>query len=131
MTKDVHEVDIVRVYDDPGRDRGGLRVLVDRLWPRGLSKESVDFDEWAKDAAPSTELRRWYGHDPSRFAEFRKRYREELAEPAAAEAVARLGAAARSDHLVLLTATRDVEHSGATVLREVVEATVSGGRRKQ
>jgi uncharacterized protein YeaO (DUF488 family) len=77
-------VEVVRVYEDPGRSPGEHRVLVDRLWPRGLTKTSVDFDEWEKDVAPSTELRRWYGHDPGRFAEFARRYRAELAgEPGA------------------------------------------------
>jgi len=114
-------VDIVRVYEDPGRRRGEQRVLVDRLWPRGLSKEAVAYDEWAKDVAPSTELRRWYGHDPARFAEFARRYRHEMAAQPAAEGVARLRAAAARRKLVLLTATRDVEHSGAVVLRGVIE----------
>jgi uncharacterized protein YeaO (DUF488 family) len=113
-------VDIVRVYEDPGRRRGEQRVLVDRLWPRGLSKSTVDYDEWTKDVAPSTDLRRWYEHDPARFTEFSDRYRRELAEPTAAEAIARLVQMA-TRRLVLLTATRDVEHSGAAVLRDVIE----------
>jgi uncharacterized protein YeaO (DUF488 family) len=114
-------VDIVRVYEDPGRHRGEQRVLVDRLWPRGVSKDVVDFDEWAKDVAPSGELRRWYGHEPDRFTEFSRRYRRELAKPPGADVVARLRQVAASRRLVLLTATRDVEHSGAAVLRSVVE----------
>jgi uncharacterized protein YeaO (DUF488 family) len=114
-------VEIVRVYEDAGRRRGEHRVLVDRLWPRGVTKEAVDYDEWAKDVAPSTELRRWYGHDPERFAEFSRRYRRELREPAAAESVAHLRGIAAKRRLLLLTATRDVEHSGAAVLRSVVE----------
>jgi uncharacterized protein YeaO (DUF488 family) len=118
-------VDIVRVYEDPGRRRGEQRVLVDRLWPRGLSKEVVDYDEWAKEATPSTELRRWYGHDPAKFGIFSDRYRHELAAPPAADAVAHLREVAERHRLVLLTATRDVEHSGATVLRGVIE---HGGR---
>jgi uncharacterized protein YeaO (DUF488 family) len=113
-------VEIVRVYDDPGRKRGEHRVLVDRLWPRGLSKDAVDYDDWPKDVAPSSELRRWYGHDPERFSEFSRRYRRELTVPPAARALAHLrGMTGRQ--LVLLTATRDVEHSGATVLRVVLE----------
>ena len=103
-----------RVYDE---DQGhGYRVLVDRLWPRGVSKEKAALDEWAKDAAPSDELRRWYGHDPDKFAEFARRYRAELKTSPGKEAVAQLRATAKKKSVVLLTATRDVEHSGADVL---------------
>ena len=107
-----HEVLVERVYDDPEGARGQHRVLVDRLWPRGVRKDELRFDEWARDLAPSTALRRWYGHDPERFDEFRRRY---LAELRSAD-VARL----RNGRgpLVLLTATSDVAHSGAAVLAE-------------
>ena len=103
-------VTVARVYDPT--DPRGRRLLVDRLWPRGLRKEDANF-EWRKDLAPSSELRRWYGHDPARFEEFAVRYRGELAEHAD-----ELGAlAAETDEpIVLLTATRDIAHSGATVL---------------
>ena len=67
------EIRVRRVYDAPSRD-DGLRVLVDRVWPRGLSKADAKLDEWAKDLAPSTDLRKWYGHDPAKFSEFRRRY---------------------------------------------------------
>jgi uncharacterized protein YeaO (DUF488 family) len=115
-----YSVDIVRVYDDPGRRGNEYRVLVDRLWPRGQSRDAVDRDKWVKDATPSTELRRWYGHDPERFAEFSRRYRAELALPPGADVVSKLREASKSRRLILLTATRDVEHSAATVLREVI-----------
>ena len=118
-------IEVVRVYEDPGRRRGEHRVLVDRLWPRGIRKETVDHDEWLKEVAPSAELRRWYGHEPERFAEFARRYRAELAGPQAAGEVARLAGLAGRRRLVLLTATRDVEHSGAVVLREAIERRVS------
>jgi uncharacterized protein YeaO (DUF488 family) len=114
-------VEVLRVYDDPGREPGEYRVLVDRLWPRGLRKDSVDYDEWLKDVAPSTELRRWYGHVPERFADFSACYHRELAGSPAATAVAHLRDLAARQPLVLLTATRDVEHSGAVVLRTAVE----------
>jgi uncharacterized protein YeaO (DUF488 family) len=117
-------VDVVRVYDDPGRVADEHRVLVDRLWPRGLTKAALKLDSWAKDVAPSTELRRWYGHDPARFAEFATRYRFELAEPPAADALAELRRRAEQQRLVLLTATRDVAHSAAEVLRQ--ELSVKG-----
>jgi uncharacterized protein YeaO (DUF488 family) len=113
-------VDIVRVYDDPTRQRDEYRVLVDRLWPRGQSRDAIDQDEWAQDAAPSTELRRWYAHDPAHFPEFSRRYRAELALPPGADVVSRLREVSRTRRLVLLTATRDVAHSGATVLRDVI-----------
>lgn len=119
------DVEIVRVYDDPGRRRGEHRVLVDRLWPRGVRKEALDYDEWRKDLAPSSELRRWYGHEPARFVEFAKRYRAELSTPVAVTALRELAETARRQRLVFLTATRDVEHSGATVLRSAI------GRRSQ
>ncbi|MGZ4521264.1 MAG: DUF488 domain-containing protein, partial [Mycobacteriaceae bacterium] len=72
-----HDVNVRRAYDEPGAG-DGARVLVDRIWPRGLSKERADFDEWCRTVAPSTELRKWYAHDPERFEEFGRRYRTEL-----------------------------------------------------
>lgn len=114
------EVEVVRVYADPGRSGPEHRVLVDRLWPRGITKDALDADEWAKDLAPSTELRRWYGHEPARFAEFARRYRAELAGETARAGLAALRARAGRSRLVLLTATRDVERSGAMVLRGVL-----------
>ncbi len=117
------KVPVVRVYEDPGRSAGDHRVLVDRLWPRGIKKAALDLDEWDKDVAPSADLRRWYGHQPERFAEFARRYRSELAGAPAAEEVARLRALAGGPgRLVLLTATRDVERSGAAVLQSVLAA---------
>jgi uncharacterized protein YeaO (DUF488 family) len=115
-----HAVDIIRVYGDSGRRGDDYRVLVDRLWPRGQTKRAVDFDEWAKDAAPSTELRRWYGHDPEHFTEFAHRYRAELALAPGAQVLHRLREVRKARRLVLLTATHDIEHSAATVLREVI-----------
>lgn len=116
-------VEVLRVYEDPGRRPGERRVLVDRLWPRGVRKDALDVDEWAKEAAPSTELRRWYGHDPERFDEFSRRYRAELDRDPGASTVDRLRSLARRGLLVLLTATRDVEHSGAAVLAAVLTTT--------
>jgi uncharacterized protein YeaO (DUF488 family) len=112
--------EVHRVYDeDQGR---GYRVLVDRLWPRGVSKERAAIDEWAKDLAPSDRLRRWYGHEPEKFAEFARRYRTELTASPAKEAVARLRAASNEEPVMLVTATRDVEHSGAAVLLDALTA---------
>lgn len=95
--------------------------MVDRLWPRSVARGVVDLDEWAKDAAPSTALRRCYGHDPTLFSELSRRYREELEVPPAIETVDRLRSSARAGRLVLLTATRDIEHSGAAVLAQVLQ----------
>jgi uncharacterized protein YeaO (DUF488 family) len=114
------DVRVRRVYDEPaGGD--GTRVLVDRVWPRGLTKDAAALDEWAKDVAPSTELRKWYGHDPAKFEEFRRRYAVELAGPTQRAALARLrGLAETGKPVTLLTATRDVEHSQAAVLAELL-----------
>jgi uncharacterized protein YeaO (DUF488 family) len=107
---------VARVYDADAP--AGARILVDRLWPRGVTKEDARLDEWLKDAAPSTELRRWYRHDPTRFDEFSQRYREELAQPPAADAVRHLTDLSQAGPVTLLTATRDVDHSGARVLHD-------------
>ena len=114
------EVRVRRVYDPP-EPAGGRRVLVDRLWPRGIAKSAVD--EWDKAVAPSTELREWYGHETERFPAFRERYLAELRAPERADALARLRDLARSGPVTLLTATRDVEHSQAAVLAEWLRRT--------
>jgi uncharacterized protein YeaO (DUF488 family) len=111
-------IQVRRVYDAPIPETDGCRVLVDRLWPRGISHADAALDEWLKDVAPSAELRRWYDHDVPRYEEFALRYRAELRLPPATEAVVRLRRLARAGALTLLTATRDVEHSGAGVLLE-------------
>ncbi|ADG90063.1 hypothetical protein TBS_15310 [Thermobispora bispora] len=108
-----------RVYDEPTSD-DGVRVLVDRIWPRGLTKEAARLDEWIKDVAPSAELRVWYGHVPERFPEFRSRYLAELAEPRRQAALQHLRDLSKQGRLTLLTATKDVEHSNAAVLAEVL-----------
>jgi len=114
-----HEVKVGRAYDE--RVRGdGIRILVDRIWPRGLSKEDADLDEWCKQIGPSTGLRKWYGHDPERFAEFARRYRTELEEPERAEALQHLRDVANRRILTLLTATKRADISEAAVLAELV-----------
>ncbi|MGD9697083.1 MAG: DUF488 domain-containing protein [Thermoleophilia bacterium] len=114
-------VTAARVYDAPGPGPA-LRVLVDRLWPRGLRREGAPFDVWCREVAPSNELRRWYGHRPEVRDEFAERYREELGEPERAAALDRLREAAQRRPLVLLTATRDVDDSHAAVLADVLGA---------
>ena len=111
-----------RVYEPPAAD-DGVRVLVDRLWPRGLAKDAAHVDEWLKDVAPSPELRRWFGHDPDRFTEFARRYRAELAAPPAGHALARLRDLTGQGPVTLLTATRDVAHSHAAVLAKLLPRT--------
>jgi uncharacterized protein YeaO (DUF488 family) len=106
-----------RVYDDP-EPADGARVLVDRIWPRGISKQAAQLREWAKEVAPSTGLRRWYGHDPGKFEEFRRRYLAELDQPEPRAAVGRLRALAADGPVTLLTATKDVQHSQAAVLAD-------------
>lgn len=109
-----------RIYDPPAAD-DGIRVLVDRVWPRGIRKEAAAIDEWAKDVAPSTELRKWYGHVPERFAEFEARYRGELATQTGRNALDHLRALAKRDALTLVTATRDADHSQAAVLARLLK----------
>ena len=119
-------VRVARVYDEPGPD-DGRRVLVDRLWPRGLRKDSASFAEWLREITPSDGLRRWYRHEPARFAEFTERYRAELAEPERAEALRRLRGYAEAGPLTLLTATRDPAYSHATVLAAILDGGESVG----
>ena len=117
------EIRVRRVYDAPSPS-DGARVLVDRVWPRGLRKDAAHLDEWAKDAAPSTELRKWYGHDPARFDEFRRRYLDELSGAAQRKELGRLRALAAARPVTLLTATRDVDISQAAVLAQVLRQDV-------
>jgi uncharacterized protein YeaO (DUF488 family) len=113
------DVRLKRVYEPASAD-DGARVLVERLWPRGVSKAEAALAAWERDVAPSPELRKWYGHDPSRWEEFRARYRAELAGNA--PGVERLRALARDGVLTLVFAARDPGHSSAAVLREVLLA---------
>ncbi|MEO8697588.1 MAG: DUF488 family protein [Acidimicrobiales bacterium] len=124
------EIRIRRVYDDDDRSGEDYRVLVDRLWPRGITKADAALDEWLKDVAPSTELRRWYGHDVGRFREFANRYRAELRRPPASAAVDRLVEIARTKTVTVLTATRDVEYSGARVLEAHINRCAKRSHRR-
>jgi uncharacterized protein YeaO (DUF488 family) len=108
-----------RVYEPPAPE-DGRRVLVDRLWPRGLTRDAARLDEWLKDVAPSTALRHWYGHRPELFDEFRDRYLAELAEPGPAAALGRLRELSAAGTLTLLTATKEVGLSHLTVLAELL-----------
>jgi uncharacterized protein YeaO (DUF488 family) len=111
---------IKRVYDEPARN-DGIRILIDRLWPRGLSKASLKLDAWPRELSPSNELRKWYGHDPQLFTEFRRRYRKELT--AHEDELAALRAMIKGHTATLLTATRELDLSHGVVLREALEET--------
>ncbi len=115
------KVRVRRVYEEPQRG-DGTRVLVDRIWPRGLTKAKAALDEWCKDVAPSGELRKWYKHDPGRFEDFGRRYQAELQDPQRAEALAHLRQLAKDRQLTLLTATRQPEISEAAVLADLLQA---------
>ncbi len=110
-------ISVKRAYDPPAAS-DGLRILIDRLWPRGIAKAKLKLDEWVKDLAPSNALRKWYQHDPEKFAEFRKRYRAELAPQK--DGVAALRARLKGHKVTLLTATKELDLSHATVLRQLL-----------
>ena len=123
-----HALRTGRVYDPP--EAGCCRLLVDRLWPRGLTRAQAALDGWEKQAAPSTALRRWYGHDPARFAEFGARYRAELEGSAAAAALAEDCRRLLADRdVLLLTATRSLAQSGAAVLCGWLAGRLGGGQQ--
>ncbi|MGI6217611.1 MAG: DUF488 domain-containing protein [Coriobacteriales bacterium] len=108
---------IKRIYDDP-EPEDGTRILVDRLWPRGISKERAHLNAWMKDVAPTSELRKWWGHDPARFDAFAARYRDELAQNEQVEKL--LDLVKKSDAVTLLYAARDPEINHAKVLRDYI-----------
>jgi uncharacterized protein YeaO (DUF488 family) len=111
-------VSIKRVYDRFSPD-DGKRILIDRLWPRGLRKEEARIDEWLKDIAPSDELRKWFSHDPSMWQEFRDRYKEELKEKK--EEIERVRREAKAGKVTLLYSAKDTEHNNAIVLKELLD----------
>lgn len=125
MTRQRH-VQVRRIYD-PATPGDGTRVLVDRIWPRGVSKARAHLDEWCKQIAPSTELRKWYGHDPKLFDEFVCRYRDELTESVRADALAHLHELTEKQTLTLLTASKAVDISEAAVLAHLLTARTSSG----
>lgn len=107
-----------RVYDPPSPE-DGKRVLVDRIWPRGIKKEEAALHEWLKELAPTTDLRKWFGHDPQKWPEFHERYRNELRGEG--ETLARLADEGKQGTVTLLFAAKDEEHNNAVVLREILE----------
>jgi uncharacterized protein YeaO (DUF488 family) len=119
------DVRLKRAYE-PATAADGRRVLVDRIWPRGVSRERAHLDEWARELAPSSELRQWFGHDAARFDEFRRRYEAELAGQE--EKLRELRDHARNGALTLVYAARDTEHNDAVVLAELLR---SGAKRER
>lgn len=111
------EIHLKRAYE-PAAPTDGYRILIDRLWPRGLSRERAELDEWNRELAPSTELRQWFGHEPGRFAEFQRRYFDELRQHR--RALAELRRRAREGTLTLVYSAKDTEHNDAVVLAEVL-----------
>ena len=111
-------IDLKRAYDPPATG-DGRRILVDRVWPRGIAKDDLRIDAWLKDLAPSTELRKWFGHDPAKWDEFRKRYARELEQRS--EALEELVEKARAGHVTLVFSAKDTEHNNAVALRENLE----------
>lgn len=111
-------IQLKRVYEDPS-PKDGLRVLVDRLWPRGLTKQRAAVDLWLKDVAPSTELRKWFGHDPAKWKQFQARYRKELREKK--DALALLKQKNEEQTITLVYGARDEEHNEALVLKSILE----------
>ena len=119
MPKQKLTIALKRVYDEPEASEG-TRILVDRLWPRGLSKERAHIDLWLKEIAPSNELRKWFHHDPEKFTEFRQRYESELQSESGQKALAKLRELAKQGPITLLFAAHDAEHNNAVVLRDVL-----------
>ena len=119
MAEHALQVALKRVYAEPAAS-DGTRVLVERLWPRGISKERAHIDLWLKDVAPSTELRQWFHHDPQKFPEFRRRYETELQSEAAQEALTKLRAIAKQGQLTLVFAAHDAAYSNAVVLHDLL-----------
>jgi uncharacterized protein YeaO (DUF488 family) len=116
-------IQLKRVYEKPSRG-DGTRVLVDRLWPRGLTKEAAAADAWLRDIAPSDDLRKWFHANPEAWTTFRKRYLKELTSPAAAQALEELYAlVGKKKNLTLLFGSRNLERNNATVLKELLEGT--------
>ncbi len=114
------QIKLKRVYETP-EPEDGQRVLIDRLWPRGLKREDARLDEWLREIAPSDELRRWFGHDPARWEEFQARYRRELEDAGHQAALEKLRERAQRGPLTLLFAAKDTEHCNAQVLRALLE----------
>jgi len=123
MTKQTLKIELIRAYEAIPRDNGHYRVLVDRLWPRGVKKEDLDIDVWLKELSPSSELRKWFDHDPERWEEFRKRYFKELSK--VQDQVSKMLEDAGKRTVLLIYGAKDKEHNQAVALKEWIEAHAS------
>ena len=124
-TATVPHVRLRRAYEDAAAEDGD-RVLVDRVWPRGRTKSQLKLDAWRRELAPTAELRKWFGHDPRRWAEFQKRYHAELAAPDLSKALDELAAVARTCALTLVYGARDTQHNQARVIADEIESRLGG-----
>ncbi|WP_102279608.1 DUF488 domain-containing protein [[Lactobacillus] timonensis] len=116
---------VERIYAKPA-DLNGYRILVDRLWPRGISKINAHLDWWAKQVGPSNELRKWFGHDPAKFAEFKQRYLAELADnPAFAELKDKVSVILQKQNVILLYGAKDEQHNQAVILKELLDKSLA------
>jgi uncharacterized protein YeaO (DUF488 family) len=113
-------IQIKRVYSESDK-HDGFRILVNRVWPRGFNKERANVDEWRKELAPSTALRKWFGHDPAKWAGFRERYRKELAESGGIDALKELAQRSRDEAITLVYGAADEQHNQAVALKEFVD----------
>ena len=119
------QVRLQRAYDEPNPD-DGYRVLVDRVWPRGRTREHLRLDEWARDLGPSTQLRKWFGHDPARWKKFQVRYHAELADPGRSRTLDELAERARKTRVTLVFGAHDAEHNQARVIADQLERRLNG-----
>ena len=113
-------IKVKRIYDPPSPD-DGKRILIDRLWPRGMKKEKAHIDEWLKEISPSNELRKWYSHDPAKWSEFQKRYRAEISKQK--ELLKRIRNEGKKGTVTLLFSTKELELNNAVALKEIIEGT--------
>lgn len=117
-------ITVKRAYEAP-EERDGRRILVDRVWPRGVRKDELRLDAWYRDLAPSTELRKWFAHDPERWSEFQKRYAAELKRAQARERIRELAALGKRGRVTLIYSARDEEHNQAIVLRDYLKRVIA------
>ncbi len=113
-------VHVKRVYEDAHED-DGVRILVDRIWPRGVSKEDAALDDWMKEISPTTDLRKWFNHDPKKFADFKQKYKEELTTGTQRKALDKVKAIARERRVTLVYAAKNEKYNQAVVLKEILD----------
>ena len=120
----MQQIQVKRVYSERGT-KDGVRILVDRVWPRGVTKARARIDIWRKDLAPSTSLRKWFGHDPAKWRGFRERYRKELTAPGQIDALTELAKRSRHETITLIYSAADEQHNQAVALKEFIDEVAS------